>query len=541
MIARLLSLQDRNPLSSTYGCLDRNFWHFKTIIDFPSATYQQAILGLAELNHHSDKHNNLQNTPIIKESIKSGLLYWCRIQNNDGSFNEYYQNDCSFCPAAFTTYAIAKTFYLSRDIFSDLEQSLIEKALLKSGSWLARHSFPEVQNQMIASMNALYYSAEVLDSDVLKIGFNKRREEVLNSQNNEGWFPEYDGADIGYSFIALDLFASYLEEKEDGDIIEVASKMIRFIIRFLHPDGTAGGAYGSRCTSHVMPYGVEYFSDKGIPEAIYLYDWYNYQKKENRIIDPSQIDDKYFTYFYFNSYAQAYLSKDKSKMDINCNDSIKFESVEKFDNAGLLRYEKGRMQVFISWKRKGVIYIYLDDKLVYSDTGYIFRLSNGTKGITQNMDEDAIIQFQEKGDIFQITIRGNSGRMDDSLPLVKWMIPFKIFCKTILKINSIGYWFNRWLKKNRVGKQYPIPVSICREMHFSSKEIVFKDKLIIDVKGITFSKIKLTRNVTSVHSPSSRFLQQQHLIHDLSEGESEQSERSALFTYKISLQSDSPI
>ena len=113
MIARLLSLQDRNPLSSTYGCLDRNFWHFKTIIDFPSATYQQPILGLAELYHHSINKNHLQINPLIKESIKSGLLYWCRIQNNDGSFNEYYQNDRSFCPTAFTTYAAAKTFFLS--------------------------------------------------------------------------------------------------------------------------------------------------------------------------------------------------------------------------------------------------------------------------------------------------------------------------------------------------------------------------------------------------------------------------------------------
>ena len=124
---------------------------------------------------------------------------------------------------------------------------------------------------------------------------------------------------------------------------------------------------------------------------------------------------------------------------------------------------------------------------------------------------------------------------------MKLMVPFKIFCKTILKINSIGYWFNSWLKKNRVRKQYPMPVSIFREMHFSSKEIVIKDKLIIDVAGITFSNIKLTRNVTSVHSPSSRFLQQQHLIPDLSEVESEKSKRSAWFIYKVPIQNKNSV
>ena len=34
-IPKILTLGDRNPHSPTYGCFDRNFWHYK-IIDFPS-------------------------------------------------------------------------------------------------------------------------------------------------------------------------------------------------------------------------------------------------------------------------------------------------------------------------------------------------------------------------------------------------------------------------------------------------------------------------------------------------------------------------
>ena len=33
-IPKILTLQDRNPHSPTYGCFDRNYWHYK-IIDFP--------------------------------------------------------------------------------------------------------------------------------------------------------------------------------------------------------------------------------------------------------------------------------------------------------------------------------------------------------------------------------------------------------------------------------------------------------------------------------------------------------------------------
>jgi hypothetical protein len=494
-------------------------------------------LGLAVLYYNLNEDNNSLNDPTIRNSIKSGLLYWCSIQNKDGSFNEYYQNDRSFCPTAFTTYAAAKTFYLGRDIFSESEQSLIETAISKSGSWLTKHSFPEVQNQMIASMNALFYASQVLNDQILKEAFVKRKNEVLNAQDKEGWFPEYNGADIGYSFMALDLFANYLDQNYDEDVIETVTKLIRFIIRFIHPDGTVGSTYGSRCTSHVLPYGINYFSNLGFPEAVYLYDWYTHHKKGHRIIDPLQIDDKYFAYFYFNSYAQSHLMEKPVKTTID-SASIEFESIEQFGNAGLLRYEQGKIQAFVSWKRKGVCQIYFYNNLVYSDTGYFFRLSNGSIGATQVMDKDATIDLDEKNNVLQLRIQGKSGKVDDSLPLVKWMVPFKLFCRSVLRWDNIGYWFNRRLKEMRVKKQYPLPVSIVRDMQISQEEIIIKDQLNIDVAGFTFSDIELTRNVTTVHSPSSRFLQHQHLVPYYTPSESEQTERSARFTYKIPLQGD---
>lgn len=41
-IPKLLTLLDRNPHSPTYGCFDRNFWHYK-IIDFPSGMAQEFV------------------------------------------------------------------------------------------------------------------------------------------------------------------------------------------------------------------------------------------------------------------------------------------------------------------------------------------------------------------------------------------------------------------------------------------------------------------------------------------------------------------
>ena len=118
-----------------------------------------------------------------------------------------------------------------------------------------------------------------------------------------------------------------------------------------------------------------------------------------------------------------------------------------------------------------VIFCYWDDEMIYSDTGYIFRLSNGIIGATQVMDKDATIDLDEKDNVLQLRIQGNSGRVDDSLPLVKWIVPFKLFCRSVLRWDNIGYWFNSRLKQMRVKKQYPLPVSIVRDMQISQEEI----------------------------------------------------------------------
>src|SRR5713101_2256844 len=45
-IPKLLTLQDRNPHSPTYGCFDRNYWHYK-VADFPCGMSQEFVWPLA--------------------------------------------------------------------------------------------------------------------------------------------------------------------------------------------------------------------------------------------------------------------------------------------------------------------------------------------------------------------------------------------------------------------------------------------------------------------------------------------------------------
>ena len=240
-----------------------------------------------------------------------------------------------------------------KNIFNDEEKHFIKNTLIKSSNWLKNHKYPSVQNQMIASMNALYFSSMVLkDSDLFE-DYKSRKKEVLQKQDEEGWFLEYNGADIGYSFIALDLFATFLSHNEDEEIINAALKLIEFIVRFIHPDGSIGGIYGSRCTAHVMPFGISFFSKYSRPETMYLSTWYEEHSEKGSIIDPLQIDDKYFSYFYFNSYMQNH-ALNQLNIGKNTKNNMKFNPVEIFNNAGLIRYQKANILAFLNWKKWGM-------------------------------------------------------------------------------------------------------------------------------------------------------------------------------------------
>ena len=45
-LPHLLTLVDRNPLSPTFGCFDREYWHYRTV-DFPCGMSQEMCLPLA--------------------------------------------------------------------------------------------------------------------------------------------------------------------------------------------------------------------------------------------------------------------------------------------------------------------------------------------------------------------------------------------------------------------------------------------------------------------------------------------------------------
>ena len=70
-IPRLLHLVDQNPYSQTYGCMDRAFWHYRTM-DFPCGMSQEMVLPLALVYANEYPGNHYKGVAADARNRRSG-------------------------------------------------------------------------------------------------------------------------------------------------------------------------------------------------------------------------------------------------------------------------------------------------------------------------------------------------------------------------------------------------------------------------------------------------------------------------------------
>jgi hypothetical protein len=172
----------------------------------------------------------------------------------------------------------------------------------------------------------LYYFYEISGDPKALQAVNKKVERVLAVQSGEGWFPEQGGADIGYSSVAFDMLMEYYSASRDEHVLNSAEKLLDFLSYFVHPDGTAGGEYGSRNTIYFMPNGLETYIQLGLDKENkaagmiqMLYD----EHDENDYGDfMDAVDERYLTHYVMHSYLRAlqrFTERDRVNVTLPCN------------------------------------------------------------------------------------------------------------------------------------------------------------------------------------------------------------------------------
>lgn len=426
-IPRLLGAVDRNPFHETYGCFDRQYWHYRTA-SFPSEMYQEAVLPLALVYATPLAENRWHGEPRVKELAVAALRFSARSCHRDGSCDDYYPFERALGAAVFSFQAAIRAYELLQ-----LDEPDILAWLRRRADWITRHhETGKLANHHALAALGLARLAKITGEARWHQAAQERIELVLGWQSSEGWFEEYGGADPGYQTVTIDALAKLrrltANERLDGPL----RRAVDFARLFLHPDGSYGGEYGSRGTYHFYPHGFELLAAESAAAAD-LADGFLTALANGRT---ASFDDDRMYAHRLGNLLEAYLDWTPERPE------PEFESPAGPDcflpHAGMLVHRAGSSMTIVSAARGGVFKRFDRDLAVVTDTGLVIETTGGRQAVSQFHDRHREVEWQQPGKLM-VSGRLHWVKHETATPLKQALFHFGM-C-------SIGRWCRGLIRK----------------------------------------------------------------------------------------------
>lgn len=393
-IPKILTLLDRNPHSPTYGCFDRNYWHYR-MIDFPSGMAQEFVLPLALAYELNIPNNPYHHQPAIKNWVEAGILFAARSAHRDGSCDDYFPYERAGGAAAFSLLACVDSYSLLA-----LENEEMLRFFKRRADWLARHhESGRLSNHQALIALCLELLGRLLNTNEWNHARDERIERVLSWQSAEGWFQEYQGCDPGYHTLTLSCLARLYELAPNEKLKDALTRAVKLAGEFIHPDGSFGGEYGSRNTYSFFPHGFE-LAGKWMPEALAVNDRFLVGLANGLGVC---YDDDHIIGHHAWNYLLAWRDFVEERPAPADRPSGRVDLKE----AGILIDRREDTEIYISLNKGGVFKLFRNGKLVVSDTQASLRVRSG--GTSRNAVAHLIDDYQTKVGEGEITISGRFG------------------------------------------------------------------------------------------------------------------------------------
>jgi hypothetical protein len=279
-IPRILGLANREADSEYYGCFDRYFWHYK-LSDFPNARFQESTLALS-LAYLNPKLDNFYSNKVLFEWIRSGIMYWTKMQRRNGSFDEAYPHEHSLVATSFSSFSIAKSLRLL-----NLDEPKVVNSLAQAGDWIDLHEDAGPTNQTIGAACALNEIFQLTNDEKYNLASKRKLDQAMANWQKEGYFLEYGGFDMGYSTIALSYLALLYLDTKNEILRDISQKMIEKIKSTIDENFQWCYQQTSRKTQYIYPLGFKVFG------ALEMLERFSHSMEKNEIVTPLWMDDRY--------------------------------------------------------------------------------------------------------------------------------------------------------------------------------------------------------------------------------------------------------
>lgn len=295
-IPRLLSCQDRNLFSPTYGCMNREYWLCRAT-DFPSSIAQFGTHALALAYSYEMPGNIYYKHPKVLEWALAGMEYWTKIQHGDGSFDEFYPNERGWAgPTGFLVYAMCDSYRLLKDHVPASWHDRFLTTVHKAGLFLSGTD----ESGVLANHHAMavlpMYEAFLLTQDKkIETAFKEKLDIFFSFCHEEGWCLEYDGADPGYLSATVSFMGKLAKHYKDERFDPFLAKWVNFCSYFVYPNGHYAGTMGSRQTLHFYPHGFELLASQN-PLAARVADRMLEGLQSGALVPPEIQEERYSVY-----------------------------------------------------------------------------------------------------------------------------------------------------------------------------------------------------------------------------------------------------
>lgn len=495
-VPRALALLDRDPGSPTCGCFDRPFWYYRTLVDFAGATWQQLVWPLAWLYRLRHPDNPYAGDGELLRAVDFGLRWWARIQHRDGSFDEWYRNEHSYCPTAFTTAAASEAMLLLGDELSAEARAAAAVACERAAAWLEPRFNPTVMNQNVAAGLALWNVGLLTSEQPWRQAAEAKFAQVAAAQRAEGWLPEYGGADFGYSTVALDLLAVADGRGAGTAVRPIAQKLIRFLVDVHGAGAGHPGRLGSRGTSHLFTFGASHFASD-LPAAATLADGWRSAYDAGLAAGPADIDDRYFAYFYLPHFALA------CSTDATAPATANQARLTHLPGAGFTIVRGDGWSVTVSARLGGALAVERADGPPCYFLGYELALASGSALASHHWDAGAeIVAPAAEGGAVTVRCRAAFARHKHSLPLVRWSFAFHLFTR-LLSAGGLAEAFQSAVKRRMINPRARREATLERTVTVGESELMIRDEIRLLDPRLRVASLRASGEIVP-HSPSAR-------------------------------------
>ncbi|MBF0105398.1 MAG: hypothetical protein HQM16_08745 [Deltaproteobacteria bacterium] len=490
-IPKILQLCDRNPFHDTYGCFDRSFWHYKTM-DFPSGMYQEYVLPLALVYQYNfDLDTVWYQNPRIRELCLAGIQYAARSSRADGSCDDYYPYERALGAMAFSLYAATESCLV---LNHQSEEFLT--FFKKRADYFLRHDESGKLSNHQALIALSLTNVWMLTNETKYLQEAKRRiQKVLSWQNDEGWFWEYEGCDLGYLTATISFLSQVYKKHNDPQLGAAVQKAIHFASHFIQRDGSFGGEYGSRNTYHYYPYGFELMSDT-TPVGTAMNTHY-----AGGIINGKRhcnSDDRIFCHLVYD-YLQACLAWSTTRQN---HDSLPWPRSMYFKNAGLFVANTKNYKAIVACHKGGAVKASNQKQCFLSDIGPIGESRSGKVFVSNIYNRDNRVQEHENS----IEIEADFFVTRDKTFTPLKQIIFRLANLTVARWSS-GL-FRSILQRILILGKKRFPGRTIRTLLFLPDQIKMTDHMSIDRTKETVQRLAFGPDHTSIYTAAANSYQE---------------------------------